>query len=314
MSRTTAWRRTAIVRRLRDLREVRAAYLEGRIGIEAANAIQRALGRCADIATQPAWIDRAQVATLKRLCDDENIASRERLLERRVPTPPSDEAWLGALHRAPGRGLAAVIGLGCRVLAAIESGSTNPDVFLRLRLPPDLARDLFAVIESRRRSLAEQAERVEALPVEIAARIAPSLRIASALRRRHRGVPAWVGLLALLEDYVCTWDASPRRAGDAIYERAGYRCAAPGCTSRRNLEIHHVVYRSRGGTSSSDNLVCLCRMHHQQGEHSGRMRIRGVAPLNIVWRLGVPKLATWFRNEIRLGSLDPNFVLADASG
>ena len=300
LSHTTAWRRASIVRRLRGLTEVRSAYLEGAIGIEAADVIRRALGGPADIALQQEWLARARTSTLKRLLDEEQIALRQRLLEGRPAIPASHAIWHRSLRRIPGRGLAAVIGAGCRVLDAITTRSSNPDVFLRLGLPPETARDFQAAIEIQRRAVAEQAEHLDKAPVQLASRARPSLRIASALRARYAGVPAWVGLLALLEEYVFTWDVSSHRAGEATYERAGYRCEAPGCTSRRNLEEHHIMYRSRRGPSTSDNLLCLCRMHHQQGEHGGQARVRGRAPLGVVWRLGVPNLATWFRNEMRL--------------
>ena len=300
LSSTTAWRRASIVRRLRGLTEVRRAYLEGAIGIEAAEVIRRALGGPADIAIQQEWLARARTATLKRLLDEEQIALRQRFLEGRPAIPSSDAIWHRSRQRIPGRGLAAVIGAGCRVLDAITTRVSHPDVFLCLGLSRETARDFHAAIEIQRRAVAEQAEHLDAIPVQMASRARPSLRIASALRRKYAGVPAWVGLLALLEEFAFTWDVSPHRAGDAIYVRAGYRCEAPGCTSRRNLEVHHVVYRSRGGASAPENLVCLCRMHHQQGEHGGRARCRGRAPLGVVWRLGVPNLATWFRNEMRL--------------
>ena len=46
----------------------------------------------------------------------------------------------------------------------------------------------------------------------------------------------------------------------AIYRRDGYRCAL--CDSTRFLQIHHVVPRGEGGTSSPMNLICLCSDCH----------------------------------------------------
>ena len=88
-----------------------------------------------------------------------------------------------------------------------------------------------------------------------------------------------------------------RRPGDAVYARAGWCCMAPGCTSRRNLEDHHVIYRSRGGHDDLSNRICLCRFHHQRGEHGDLAACRGRAPLGILWRLGRKPLAVWYRNE-----------------
>ena len=117
---------------------------------------------------------------------------------------------------------------------------------------------------------------------------------------RSRRVPSWVGFLALLEEFVLTWDASPPRRQDRIYAREGWRCLAPGCSARRNLEVHHLVYRSRSGSDDGANLVCLCAFHHRRGEHEGRMEVRGRTPLGLLWRLGRPELATWYRNDRRV--------------
>src|SRR5439155_1690305 len=40
--------------------------------------------------------------------------------------------------------------------------------------------------------------------------------------QRCRRVPSWVGLLSLLEQFVDTWDHSPKRAADAVYFRGGF--------------------------------------------------------------------------------------------
>ena len=125
-------------------------------------------------------------------------------------------------------------------------------------------------------------------------------RTFSRLRRR---VPEWVGLLALLEDFIATWDdpeGCPKRAADAVYIRDGWRCMAPGCTSRRNLEDHHLVWRSRGGNKADmSNRLCLCRFHHCQGEHGLFARCSGPAPLGVSWVLGWRGSGGVFQNERR---------------
>jgi 5-methylcytosine-specific restriction endonuclease McrA len=52
--------------------------------------------------------------------------------------------------------------------------------------------------------------------------------------------------------------AAQRRA---VRERDGYRCAFPGCQSRRT-DLHHIRHWARGGTTSYWNLICLCEAHH----------------------------------------------------
>jgi 5-methylcytosine-specific restriction endonuclease McrA len=52
--------------------------------------------------------------------------------------------------------------------------------------------------------------------------------------------------------------AAQRRA---VRERDRYRCAFPGCQSRRT-DLHHIRHWARGGTTSYWNLICLCQAHH----------------------------------------------------
>ena len=187
-----------------------------------------------------------------------------------------------------------------------DTGVAGPDVFLRFHLPSDLAAAFVAAIESRRLRLTSTVEQIPWHEPSPDPGAMPSLFAARMFSTRSRRVPSWVGLLSILEEFVCTWDA-PTRAGtkraavtDAIYIRDGWRCTAPGCTSRRNLEDHHLVYRSRGGDDGPANRTCLCRFHHQRGEHGGLASCAGTAPLGIVWRLGRPEVAQAYRNERRL--------------
>ena len=152
---------------------------------------------------------------------------------------------------------------------------------LRLSLPDGTADDLRATLTADRRQ--------------------PQLD--QMFSRGNTGVPEWAALLALLGEFVATWDvdvAARRPSSQRIHIRDGWRCMAPGCTSRRNLETHHVVYRSQGGGDGQENLVCLCRFHHQMGEHGVLARVRGVAPLGLVWEMGKNGIGGRFRNEMRL--------------
>ncbi|MGO8877793.1 MAG: HNH endonuclease [Acidimicrobiales bacterium] len=40
-------------------------------------------------------------------------------------------------------------------------------------------------------------------------------------------------------------------------------CRWPGCTTRRHLHAHHVVFWSKGGRTALSNLVTLCGAHHR---------------------------------------------------
>jgi hypothetical protein len=199
------------------------------------------------------------------------------------------------------------------------------DAMLRLRLPADLAEGLLAAIESARAAAEVEAAAVPwdapwppagatvlAAPAGATILAAPagvSVLAASGWASRvefvrGRRVPMWVGLLLLLEEFAATWDndaGAPERHDDRVYVRDGWRCAAPGCSSRRHLEDHHIVYRSRGGDDGMANRITLCRFHHQRGEHGGLMSVRGSAPLGLSWRLGRADVAVGYGAERRYG-------------
>ena len=85
---------------------------------------------------------------------------------------------------------------------------------------------------------------------------------------------------------------SRTRRSNQIFERDGWRCSFPGCSSYRQLEAHHIKFRSAGGSDRADNLTVLCRFHHLRGVHAGRVAIRGKAPDQLVFELGTRPGAT----------------------
>jgi hypothetical protein len=92
---------------------------------------------------------------------------------------------------------------------------------------------------------------------------------------------------ALLDQALLAWtirDPGARRV-DPVIERDGYRCAAPGCTSRRNLHDHHVIFRSAGGSNAPENRITLCAFHHHRCVHAGLLRVQGRAPDDLVFEL-----------------------------
>jgi hypothetical protein len=94
---------------------------------------------------------------------------------------------------------------------------------------------------------------------------------------------------ALLDCALLAWTLRDPRARrpDPVIERESYRCAVPGCTSRRNLHDHHLTFRSAGGSDTPANRIALCAFHHQRCLHVGLMRIRGRAPDGLVFELGL---------------------------
>jgi hypothetical protein len=72
-----------------------------------------------------------------------------------------------------------------------------------------------------------------------------------------------------------------------VFERDGWRCTVPGCTSYRNLHDHHIVFRSAGGSDELANRTTLCAWHHLRGVHAARVRCTGRAPGGLIFELGL---------------------------
>ncbi len=103
-------------------------------------------------------------------------------------------------------------------------------------------------------------------------------------------LPDWAVATVLVKAAQDEWDRTdPDRVPTErkILERDGYLCQAPGCSSRKNLEVHHIIFRSLGGSNEDRNLVTLCSMHHRHAVHRHTMRITGEAPHNLTWELGL---------------------------
>lgn len=308
LSRTAAEDRARAARSLRRYPLLRSAYEAGRFGLDAVLLVLRQIGDgpvSHDL--EEAWVARAGETTVKRLRDEARALGRRRGHGESLPAagPLDDAEWHASLRRAPGTARERVLAYGRVAAERITTGRRalpGPDVFLRLTLPDWLASDFAAAIERNRGALAGIVARVRWDEPWPDSQAAPSVAAARGFFERGRRVPAWVGLLAMLEDFVCTWDAadSTRRDGDDVYKRDGWRCMAPGCTSRRNLDAHHLIYRSRNGGDEPSNRLCICRFHHQRGEHGGLAACSGTAPVDVYWRLGRPDVGVWYLNERRL--------------
>jgi hypothetical protein len=106
---------------------------------------------------------------------------------------------------------------------------------------------------------------------------------------RHLGRPVTPaeGFEAMLDYALESWGHPQRRPRPAhrVFERDGWRCAVPACSSYRNLHAHHIVPRSRGGGDSPANLVTLCAFHHLRGVHARLLSITGRAPEELDFEL-----------------------------
>jgi len=67
-----------------------------------------------------------------------------------------------------------------------------------------------------------------------------------------------------------------------VLERDGWQCCYPGCRARKNLEVHHIRFRSRGGPDEPWNLAVVCVFHHEL-IHAGQIALTGHAPMALGW-------------------------------
>jgi hypothetical protein len=106
-----------------------------------------------------------------------------------------------------------------------------------------------------------------------------------------RSASEGAGFEAMLDHVMETWGRTDPSASEKrrhrVFERDGWRCTVPGCSSFRNLHAHHVRFRSAGGSDALSNRVSLCAWHHLRGVHAGIVRVTGSAPGRLRFDLGL---------------------------
>lgn len=60
----------------------------------------------------------------------------------------------------------------------------------------------------------------------------------------------------------------PDRVRLAVLDRDNHQCQNCGTGGDNRLQLHHVIYRSQGGSNEQENLVTLCFRCHE-GVHQG---------------------------------------------
>jgi hypothetical protein len=61
-----------------------------------------------------------------------------------------------------------------------------------------------------------------------------------------------------------------------VHRRDHGKCRVPDCRTARNLDVHHIVPREKGGGHDIENLITLCESHHL-AHHAGALIIEGRA-------------------------------------
>jgi hypothetical protein len=250
--------------------ELRAAYRDGAISWVQARLLAPLLLGDAEGDWRRTWVDWAQGVTVRLL--EEAV---DRALLWREADPPAWEACREEPDRAastlrdPGHGRRESELASAERKTCAQPTDPLARVSLRITAPLDVARLFNAVLSTLRRAMERETGR---LPTEAE------------------------GFETMIDHALHTWGVDDpwlrqrlrRSMGNkyAVFERDGWRCTVPGCTSRRNLHAHHIVFRSAGGSDALENQTTLCAHHHQRGVHAGYVRIGGRAPGTLCFELG----------------------------
>ncbi len=238
--------------------EFARAYSDGSLSWTAALTILPVLDR----ENPDAWIARARQVTVRRLCDEVNwvLEMRDVLGTSATLEPPP----LGATLASP-------IGAAfARRRRRAPSGQVDA---MAVQIGAHPARDRVAEIRDAEIAFTGPASVVALFRDVLDAFAVP-------------GEPRWAACERLLGHVIAYWENLPQHH-DPIFGRDGWRCAVPGCSGRRNLHDHHVIYRGRGGCNEQWNRVSVCASHHLHGIHPGVIRATGSAPDDVHWELGI---------------------------
>src|SRR3954464_9710132 len=115
--------------------------------------------------------------------------------------------------------------------------------------------------------------------------------IAQAFSAARKAAGRWISagecLTTIAEHFIDVWEPALRARSTLqkqVLERDGGLCTVPWC-SRAAEHVHHIRFRSRGGSDELSNLTSICAIHHLQGVHKGRIRLWGEAPDNLHWEV-----------------------------
>jgi hypothetical protein len=242
------WSLVAIERESwRSCAALRVAWHEGRISHLAASVLLPVISE----KHGEEWIRRASEVTLRRLQDE--VAWALDQADRCEATRPSSPPPFDADVRTDGL-----------------AGVTSDEV--QMRAHGEVPRSLLGPAGAVRLAFH--------IPVSVAAMVESALFCIA-----RPGEMRWRVFERMLALAVLEWTATPRHR-DPIFERDGWRCSVPACSSRRNLHDHHVTFRSHGGSNSQGNRTTVCADHHLHGLHAGVVRATGEAPSRLVWELG----------------------------
>jgi hypothetical protein len=280
MSRSSMYKLMQLATKSRQLEEVRSAVQDGVIGTEAAALITRV----ATERTQHAWIERAKRRTYKHLKEEvQMVELGMRLSEGRAKEPfPPTEAQVASYHALrtdvlsglhlrrvvqPQDGPVQISGAGER-----EGGGTTSSAEAEpVQISGGLAEAIRAVEEASGTSGARHRAKVT-LKLRVDPEVALLWRqVQHAYREAGFDEEQMVRQLCLT-----FWQTWAQHLGtsdkwEPIYARERYECSNPVCP-RKNVTLHHLLFRAHGGTDHPDNLSTPCAWCHLEGIHGGRIK------------------------------------------
>ncbi len=137
-------------------------------------------------------------------------------------------------------------------------GQSRRPIFIRFRVPLEIAADWRAAIKAIREQLGPF-------------------------------TPEWKAAVVLFAHVYEEWsrvDPESEPTQIKVLKRDNFLCQAPACPKRSNLESHHLKRRSQGGSNKATNLTILCHGDHQHVVHAGHAKVSGEAPQALRWELG----------------------------
>lgn len=103
---------------------------------------------------------------------------------------------------------------------------------------------------------------------------------------------AAVSSLSFTSDGTAVPEGRTRQVPDSLRRAVLTRdggCRWPGCCRRRYVDVHHVVFVSRGGRTRLTNLTTLCRAHHRLVHEGGyTLEMDSHAGVDVTTPAGVP--------------------------
>ena len=308
LSHSSIGQRIRLSRRTARLPAVADALIERRIGFEAANLV----ARVAAATTVEGWLDRATQRTVKHLREEVEMAETLTRIsgDTRWMVPPDDETiayykgWeIDTLSAGPMLRASQMSG-GPEDGEAADGAADDDDDTSQMSGGPEDGEAADGAADDD-----DDTSQMSGGPFKPSSDGEPRLR---------RGGGKVSYRFNLEEDVYWMWrqcEADWRRLGragsflrflcDAMWEtwraallldeawkgtflRDGYECTNPVCTSRRNLNAHHIKHRSKGGGDEESNLLSVCATCHLFGIHEGRLAVEPPAH-DPTWLLGADR-------------------------